>query len=305
MKLSLLTTPTAWVRGIYNLPYVLLVLATLFWSINIVLGRAVRLDVPPIGLAFWRWTWATLLISGFAWPHVRRDWPVIREHWRIVLLLAFLGITVFNTLLYIGVQFTTALNAALVQSIMPVLIVVITFLFFKERVTAIQAIGILLSMGGALTILTQGNLDLLLALSFNGGDLIILVAVICYAGYSAFLRKRPAIHPLSLIAVTFLWGVLILLPFYLWEHTSGRTMQLNLITLASVGYVAIFPSIVAYFCFNRGVELVGANRAGPFIHLLPTFASLWAIFLLGEVFRWYHGAGIVLIFCGILLATRR
>lgn len=291
--------------GLYNWPYVLLVLATLFWSGNFVLARAVRLDVPPVGLAFWRWLGSSLLVVGFAWPHLRRDWPAIQSHWRVILLLSILGIALFNTLVYTALQFTTAINAVLMQSTMPVIIVVMSYLFFRERVTPRQSVGVALSLAGALVIVAQGKLQTLLGLSLNAGDALVFIAVVGYAAYSALLRQRPAIHPLSFVAVTFIWGVGVLLPFYLWEHLSGRVMVFDTITLLSVGYVAIFPSILAYLCFNRGVELVGANRAGLFIHLMPVFGSLMAIVFLSESLRWYHGLGIVLILSGILLATRR
>lgn len=302
-KLNKVRTPS--LGGIYNWPYLLLVLATLFWSGNFVLARAVRLDVPPVGLAFWRWLGSSLLVVGFAWPHLRRDWPTILGHWRIILLLSVLGITLFNTLVYTGLQFTTAINAVLMQSTMPVIIVVMSYLFFGERVTPVQTIGVALSLAGALAIVAQGNVQTLLGLSLNAGDALVFIAVVGYAAYSALLRQRPVIHPLSFVAVTFIWGVGVLSPFYLWEHFSGRIMVFDTVTLLSVAYVAIFPSILAYLCFNRGVELVGANRAGLFIHLMPVFGSLMAIVFLGESLRWYHGVGIVLILSGIILATRR
>lgn len=304
MNRTLQAVSAFFTQRVYNTPYLLLVLAPLFWSGNVVLGRAVRVDVPPVGLAFWRWTMATLIIMGFAWPHLKRDWPTIRQHWRLILLLSILGIAVFNTLLYVGLQFTSAVNGALMQSLMPIIIVLISFLLFGEQVTGRQTLGILLSLLGTLTIIAQGSLEVLTTLSLNQGDLLILIATICYAGYSALLRKRPPLHPLSFIGITFIWGTLVLSPFYLWENLTGRVMAFDMVTVLSVGYVAIFPSILSYLCFNRGVELAGANRAGLFIHLVPMFGSLLAILLLGETFRWYHGVGISLILAGIMLATR-
>lgn len=292
-------------QSLFDQPYLLLVLATLFWSGNFVLGRAVRAEVPPVGLAFWRWTTGSILIIGFAWPHLKRDWPMIMRHWKLMLLLAFLGVTLFNTLVYTGLQFTTAINALLMQSTMPVLIVLMSYLLFRETVTPLQIVGILLSLAGVLAIVGQGDLTMLLGLSLNLGDLLIFIAVAGYAAYSALLRRRPPLHPLSLIAATFIAGSVVLLPFYLWEHVSGRTVSPDGVTLLTVGYVAIFPSILAYLCFNRGVELAGANRAGLFIHLMPVFGSIMAILFLGERFQWFHGFGILLILLGIVLATRR
>lgn len=297
--------PAQLLTTLFDQPYLLLILATLFWSGNFVLGRAVRADVPPIGLAFWRWAGGSILIIGFAWPHLKRDWPLIRRHWKFILLLAILGVTLFNTLVYTGLQFTTAINALLMQSTMPVLIVLMSYLFYRETVTPVQTVGVLLSLAGVLVIVGQGNLAMLLGLSLNLGDLLIFIAVAGYAAYSALLRQRPPLHPLSLIAATFIAGAVVLLPFYLWEHTTGRTVSFDRVTLLTIGYVAIFPSILAYLCFNRGVELAGANRAGLFIHLMPVFGSIMAILFLGERFQWFHGFGILLILIGILLATRR
>ncbi len=296
--------PTRPFAKLANQPYLLLTLTMLFWSGNFILGRAVNAEVPPVGLAFWRWTGGSLLIIGFAWPHLRRDWPVIRRAWKLITLLAILGITVFNTLVYTGLHATTAINALLLQSTMPVVIVLMSFLLFRERVTLAQVGGIVLSLAGVLTIIAKGSLDLLLSLSLNWGDLLIFIAVVGYAAYSVLLRKRPVMHPLSFLAVTFILGDLILSPFYVWENLAGNVMQFNRVTLLAVAYVSVFPSILAYLCFNRGVELAGANRAGLFFHLMPLFGSVMAILFLGERFRPFHAFGILLILGGILLATR-
>ena len=289
---------------LFDQPYLLLLLAILFWSGNFILGRAVRLEVPPVGLAFWRWLGGSLIIFGFAWPHLKRDWPVILRHWKIILLLSILGVATFNTLVYTGLQYTTAINALLMQSTMPVMIVAMTYLFFSEVITPRQAVGVGLSLIGVLAIIAQGDPQVLLSLSLNSGDLLIVLAVVFYAAYSALLRRRPVLHPLSFILITFILGVLALLPFYLWENLAGRVMAFNSVTFLAVGYVAIFPSVLAYLCYNRGVELLGANRAGLFFHLMPVFGSLMAMLFLGERFRLYHVVGIGLILTGIVLATR-
>jgi drug/metabolite transporter (DMT)-like permease len=291
--------------NLYNLPYVLLVLTVLFWSGNFILGRAMRADVPPVALAFWRWTGASVIVMIFAWPHVRRDWPVLQRNWGILLLLAFLGVATFNTLVYTGLQWTIAINAFLLQSLMPVLIVLLSFLIFRERITGQQGIGILVSLTGAALIIIQGDPALLRTLEFNRGDLLVFVAVALYAGYSVMLRKRPALHPLSFLAATFVLGALMILPLYLHEHFNVRSLTLTGPALLTLAYVMVFPSILSYLFFNRGVELVGANRAGLFMHLMPVFGSILAVIFLGERFRWYHGVGIGLIAVGIWLATRR
>ena len=287
-----------------NHPYSLLILAVLFWAGNFILGRAFHSDIPPIALAFWRWLGAALLVSGPALKFLRRDGPMLRRHWRMVLLLAALGIAAFNTLVYSGLQYTQAINALLMQSLMPVLIVALSFLLFGERVRPLQVLGILVSLGGAITLIAHGDPALLAALRFNRGDLLVAAAVVCYAGYSTLLRKRPPVHPLSFIAVTFWLGAVMILPFYLWEIFCVRPLQLQASAVLVIGYVAVFPSIVSYLCYNRGVEQIGANRAGLFIHLLPLFGSLMAILFLGETFFPYHAVGIGLIAAGIYLATR-
>jgi drug/metabolite transporter (DMT)-like permease len=290
--------------GIYDHPYLLLTLAVFFWSVNFIVGRAVRADIPPVALAFWRWAVASVLVLFLARPHLREDWPRMRGHVPLLLLLSVLGVSAFNTLVYTGLQQTIALNAFLMQSLMPVLIVGLSFLIFRETITGVQTLGIGISLCGAVTIIAQGDPEVLLGLSINRGDLLFFTAVVCYAGYSVMLRKRPPIHPLSFLAVTFVTGALILLPLYLWETVYIRPFLWSGKAVLAVGYVAVFPSIVSYFCFNRGVELAGANRAGLFLHLMPVFGSIMAVLFLGESLAWFHGAGIAAIAVGIYLTTR-
>lgn len=292
-------------KPVKDRPYLLLIMAVLFWAGNFILGRAFHTEIPPVALAFWRWVGAALLVTWPALPHLRRDRQVLLDAWPAVLLLSFLGIAAFNTLAYSGLQYTQAINAFLLQSMMPVLIVLFSFLIFREKVTRLQSLGILVSLCGAVLIVAQGDLERLQSLSFNRGDLLVFTAIACYAGYSVMLRKRPPAHPLAFIAATFWIGSFFLVPLYLWETLTVASIRLNLSTLLVLAYVMVFPSIVSYLCFNRGVELVGANRAGLFIHLMPVFGGLMAVVFLGEVFGWYHGIGIVMIGLGIYLATRK
>ncbi len=286
-------------------PYLLLTLAVFFWSGNFIVGRAVHGAIAPIALAFLRWAFATLLVMPFAWPHLRRDWPRLAGHWPILLLLSALGIAAFNSLAYAALQWTQAINAFLMQSVMPVLIVAMSFLLYRERISGRQFGGVLLSLSGAAVIILRGDWGALASLSINRGDVLLLFAVLGYAAYSVLLRQRPAIHPLSFVAVTFAAGTLILLPLFIWESLAVGAVAFSPAIVLAIAYVAVFPSIVSYLCFNRGVELVGANRAGLFIHLMPVFGSLMAIVFLGESFYPFHAFGIVLIAAGIFLATRR
>ena len=288
-----------------GVPYLLLSLAILFWAGNTVVGRAVRVDIPPLAFAFWRWLIAAFLILGLAWPHLGKDWETVKRSWPRLLLLAAIGIAGFNPLLYSGLQYTTAINSFLLQAMMPVFIVWLSFLIFREKVSISQIAGLVICLAGAIVIITKGDLEILVRLSLNLGDVLIFIAVVLYAGYSALLRIRPQMHDLTFMAVTFWMGALLLLPPYLWEtFSAGRPIEFNQTSLMAVGYVALFPSIVSYFCFNRGIELVGANRGGMFMYLMPVFGSILAIIFLGESLRWFHLAGVGLILPGLILASR-
>jgi len=289
---------------IQDRPYLLLTMAVLFWAGNFILGRAFHNDIPPIALAFWRWLGASVLVTWPALPYLRRDRRALIGAWPSILLLAVLGIASFNTLAYSGLQYTQAINAFLIQSLMPVMIVLLSFLIFRESVTALQCAGIAVSLSGAVVIIARGDMATLMSLSVNHGDFLVMAAIACYAGYSVMLRKRPKVHPLAFICTIFWLGTVILLPLYLWEVMTVAVMQVKLTSLLVIGYVMVFPSIVSYLCYNRGVELVGANRAGLFIHLMPVFGSIMAVLFLGEAFRWFHGVGVLLIGTGIYLATR-
>ena len=276
-------------------------MAVFFWSVNSIVGRFMRLEVPPVALSFWRWAGASTLIFYFAWPRLKEDWPIIRRHLPLLLLLALTGVAMFNTLLYTGLQSTVALNAFLIQSTMPVLIMLFSFLFFRDKINHLQGVGVVLSLAGVVLVIARGDLEVLRSLSLNRGDILIFIAAIGYAIYSVALRKRPTLHPLSFIAFTFVTGTLMLLPLYIHETLTVKALTLNGPTLLTIAYVSIFPSIVSYFCYNRGIELIGANRAGLFIHLMPVFGTIMAIVFLGESFFWFHGVGIFMIFSGIVM----
>jgi len=286
-------------------PALLLTLAVFFWSCNFVLGRWVAGEVPPVALAFWRWTLGLVLVLAVGMHHVRRDWPVMRASIGRLALLAALGIAAFNTFVYIGLHTTTALNALLLQSAMPLVILAATFVLFGERPGWRQAAGVLVSICGVAVIASRGDLEALAALALHAGDVWVIAAVVAYAVYSALLRKRPSIHPLSFLAATFALGALMLVPLYAWEHITTAQLRLTPISLLAVAYVAIFPAFVSQLFFNRGVELAGANTAGHFVHLMPIFGSLLAVGLLGERLAMFHGAGGGLIAAGLVLAMVR
>ncbi len=284
---------------------ILLCLAVLFWAGNSVAGRAMAGVVPPMGLSFWRWVLALLLITPFAWPHLKTDRAELIRRWPMVLALAASGVASFGALLYVGLQTTTALNSVLMQAAIPPLVMLFGFLLLRERTTTAQTIGVGLSLLGVLVVIAQGRPWDLLHLDIHPGDGIILVGVLFYAGYSLLLRRRPAVHPLSLLWATFALAVLLLAPFWAWELGQGRSVPLTLQAIGGVLYVAVFPSFLSYLFFNRGVELLGPARASHFMHLMPVFGAALAVVLLGESFRGYHAVGVLLIGAGIGLASLR
>jgi drug/metabolite transporter (DMT)-like permease len=287
----------------WNSAWILLILANLFWAGNIVLGRGLAGHVPPITLAYWRWTGAFLVAVGFAWPYLKRDAAVLLRHWRMMLLLSATGIATYNTMSYIGLTDTTALNVLLLQSAGPLVIILWAFALFGDRPTLWQAAGVLLSLAGVATIAAHGSLEVLLHLSLNRGDVWILVAMAIYGAYAALFRRRPAAHPLSFLVAAMGLGSMMILPFYLWEFAQGGRIEGSVPAWLGMAYIAVFPSFVAYLFFNRGIELIGAARAGQSWHLMPVFGSILAVLFLGETFYAYHAVGIAMIAGGILLAS--
>lgn len=289
--------------ALFDAPYLLLTLTALLWAINIVLGRFVAGHVPPVTLAFVRWVGATLILLPFAWKQLTRDLPLIRRHFWLLVVLAGSGISCYNAMSYYGLQYTQALNGLLVQSVAPLLVALWTFLLFREQLSLGQAAGILTSLVGVLFIISHGDLDTFLHLKPNVGDVWIVAALVIYAFYAAILRKRPALGPLSFLAVIMAFGAVLLAPFAVWETLAGHVLHFDRATIGTLIYVMIGPSLVAYLCFNRAVELVGANAAAPFLHLMPVFGTALAIVFLGEQMAWYHFAGYALVIAGIALAT--
>lgn len=290
---------------LYSNAYLLLALTALFWAGNFVVGRGVHGHVPPIALAWARWMLATAIVLPFAVPHLRREWSAVRANLPILVFLGAAGAGVFNTIAYFSLNYTTALNAVVMQSSAPVLIVLAGLILFGERVRPLQALGIAVSLAGVLTMVARGDLSVLADLSLNKGDIGLLVAMATWAIYTAFLRKRPLIHWLSFTAVTFGVAAALNTPLMIAEHLSGWQLQLDLDTVLAIAYVSVFPSVLSYIFYNRGVELIGANRAGVFMHLVPFYGAALAILLLGEQPQLYHGVGIALILSGVALAARR
>lgn len=263
-------------------------------------------DIPPLGLSFWRWTVALLILSCFGVRHLWIQRHIVRRHGRFIAIQGLLGVAGFNSLIYMAMQTTTAINAVLVNSCIPVLIAVFSWILYKEVMTPRQCFGVLVSLCGVVLIITRGEVASLLAVSLNRGDLLVLVAALIWALYSANLKRYPQeLHPFAYLSGIVISGLVGIFPMYLMEVHSGKVMIVNAATIVTILYVAVFASVLAFIFWNRAVRSVGANKAGPFIHLMPVFSTILAVLFLGETLHGYHLKGVVLIFCGILMTTFR
>ena len=293
------------VRWLGNQPYLLLSLTSLFWAGNIVLGRYVAGHVPPMTLSCVRWIGAFFMLLPFAWPHLARDWPALRARLPLMIGLSATGFAINNALSYWALQHTQALNALLIQSSGPLFVALWSLALFGVRLTWAQLAGIALSLIGVLTIIMGGDLTALAGIRFNKGDIMLAGALMSFGLYSALMPRRPVTHQLSLITFTTGCGALLLLPFAIWEYATGFTLKFDTVTITTVIYVVVFPSALAYLFFNRGIALIGPNRAAPFFHLMPVFGSAMAILLLGEQPRLFHLIGYLLVLAGIVIASRQ
>lgn len=288
-------------------PYLLLVLAASFWGGNFNVARAFNVEIPPMGLSFWRWAVAGLILLPFVWRPMHAQWSVCKQHFPLVLVLGLLGVSGFNTLVYLGLQTTTATNGVLMQSVNPIFIIALSSLLLGEFASQRQWLGIFISLLGVFVILIQGQVAKLFQLDFHAGDLIILLAVVDWALYTVLLRKLPnELKGLPILGYTVAIGILGILPLYLYELiVTARSMPFNGISISSVVYVAIFPSVLSYLFWNHATQRIGANRAGQFAHVVPISGILIAVVLLGEQLHLYHLLGIGLVAAGIVLANYR
>jgi drug/metabolite transporter (DMT)-like permease len=305
MSASETTSPAGSGNWLANQPYLLLSFTALFWAGNAIVGRLAAGQIPPVTLSFLRWGLAFLLILPWAWPHLKQDWPAIRSRLGLMVLLSLTGIGVFNTMQYWALEYTQALNTLLLQSAAPLIIAVWSLVLLGVRLTAAQAFGVLLSLAGVLMIILHGDLTALSKVDFNKGDLIFITALTIFGIYSVLSLKRPQIHGLSFVAFTFGCGAACLVPLLVWELLTRPVMQLNVNNLLSLIYVAVFPSTLAYLCFNRGVQLIGANRTAPFFHVVPVFGTVLSIIFLGEHPQLFHFVGFALVLSGVFVASRK
>lgn len=283
--------------------YLLLIFTTLFWAGNFVTARGIHSDFPPLTMSFMRWGLAFLIILPLFLPRLRRNWPVIRKHLPILCLLSVLGVACFNSFIYLGLQTTMATNATLLQSAVPIVILVICSLFLKESVSRKQWAGVFISFAGVLILISRGQLQVLQSLAFNKGDLWVFAAVLAWSTYSVLLRWKPKeLDGFTFLGFTIMVGAIVVFPFALREFSNGQIPTWSEQTVAAIVYMAICPSLLAYTFWNRGVAELGAAKAGLFIHLMPLFGLILSVIFLGEKVQTFHFIGIGLIFTGIYLA---
>ncbi len=288
---------------LFDSPRLLLTLVSLFWSGNIVLGRFIAGHIPPATISWIRWIGAAAILWIFARPYLRRDWKTIKTNFGLLTVITAIGISAYTLTSYYSLQYTEAINALLIISTGPLLVAAVAFIMDGDKPTPQQVIGVFASLAGVVVVIARGDLDVLLHLKLNKGDVWFFVAQIIYAFYTVLLRRRPAIHPLSFAFVLFGWGGLLLSPFVAAELMDGRYPVWDGPAIATIAYVMVLPSLVSYLFYNRGVELIGPNRAAPFYHLIPIFGSALAILFLGERPHPYHAAGYALVLVGIIVAT--
>lgn len=288
------------------MPYFLLILTTLFWSGNFVISRGMHAEIPPLSLSFWRWAVALLILASFGLRHLLAQRQLALEHKRFIIIQGILGVAGFNSLIYIAIQTTTAINAVLVNSCIPVLIAMISWGMYNDRLSFRQCLGVFISLFGVLLIISQGELTTLVTLQFNRGDILVFIAAVLWSSYSANLKKYPrGLHPLAYQTGIVIVGLTVLTPFYLLEVAQGKSMTVSFSAIATICYVALFASVLAFIFWNRAVTMLGANIAGPFIHLMPVFSTILAVLFLEEVLTANHIQAIFLIFSGIFLTTFR
>lgn len=289
-------------------PALLLTLSALFWGGNFVVGRWAHTDIPPLNLTFWRWFASGVILLPFVAQGIWMHRALIRRHIVLLLVLAITGMVMFHSFTYIALNTTTAINAAVVLASMPMVIPVVSVIMGDERLSPRQAMGIAISVLGVVVIVSRGQMDVLLSLSFTPGDVWVLASVLAWSLYSVLLRRLPkgeghSLPPMVVLGTTNWIAIIVLLPFYVWEYSTVGGFVLSLSSVLVLAYVALFASIAAFVCWNAAVPQVGANKAGLFIHLIPLFASIFSIVFLGESLKGYHFIGIAPILVGIYLTT--
>lgn len=287
-----------------TIAYLFLTIAAIAWSGNFVVARAMYTDIPPVGFAFWRWFLATIILFPFTCTNIRDNWVCIRSNLIRIALTALFGIVFFNTLVYGALNTTTAINGAIILALIPAIIPVVSVFMLGEKCSLRQSLGILLSTIGVIILISRGSFDTIILLEFVLGDILMFLAAITWSIYSVLVKQLPELlGPEANLTVLMLAGSVMLLPIYIAETIWFRGVVFDMYTVWSLAYVALFASVLAMLCFNRGVSIIGPNRAGPFQHLIPVSTVFLAVAFLSEVFEIYHLSGFGLVVCGLFLAS--
>ena len=290
-----------------NKAYIFLILATLFWSGNFIVGKAASFfEIPPFTLNFYRWTFAWLILAPFTLKEIIKKKNYIFENINLIIILGITSITIFNSIVYYSLNFTQVISGVLMISTIPVMIIVFCWLFKIEKTNIYQILGVIFSLSGVFVIITKADLTVLLNLNFNKGDLWMVVAMFSWAMYSALLRKKKLeISQLSLLQTIISAGLIFLLPAYLTELYLGYRANIHLPFVLTLTYVVLFPGLASFIFWIKGISIIGSNRAGIFLHLMPIFSTILAIIIFKEKFMIYHLIGAVLIITGIISSSKK
>ena len=299
-----MTSPRSALGALLDRPYLLLTLTALSWGANAVAGRMAVGLISPMALTCLRWLVVVIVLGIFARREIAVAWPVLAARWRTVLAMGALGFTIFNAFLYLSAHHTTAVNIGVIQGVTPAFVLLGGLLAYGTRVRPIQVAGLLLTLLGVAVIATRGDIEVLAGLAFNIGDLGMVVASALYAGYTVALRKRPAVPPLAFFAGLASAALLTSLPLIAFEVATGTVQWPGPKGWALVAFTALIPSFISQIFFMRGVELIGPARAGLFVNLVPVFAAMLGVAILGETFAWYHALALALVLGGIWLSEQ-
>ena len=287
--------------------YLLLVLATLFWSGNFIVGKfATLFQIPPLTLNVFRWISVWLILMPFTYKEIYNNLPIIKKNWLVISFMGVITISTFNSVVYFALNYTQVINAVLVLAAIPAATIIFSALMKIERTNIFQLFGLFLSIIGIGSIISNGDIQKILSLSFNKGDLWMLVCVFTWALYSTLLKKNKfKFSQFSLIQLMVSVGVLFLIPQFFYEQSIGLEVNFNKAFFLILFYVVIFPAIAAYYCWQKGVQIIGPNRASMFIQLMPLFSAVMAIIIFNEKFELYHFVGATFIVSGIYLSNKK
>ena len=286
--------------------YIFLILATLFWSGNFIVGKAASYyEIPPFTLNFYRWTFAWLILAPFTLKEIIEKKKYILQNIKLILILGITSITIFNSIVYYSLNFTQVISGVLMISTIPVMIIFFSSIFKIEKTNFYQILGVIFSLLGVIIILTKADLFILLNLDFNKGDVWMVVAMFSWAIYSSLLRKEKfKLSQLSLLQTIISAGLILLLPAYLIEIALGFRLNINLPFVLTLGYVVLFPGLASFICWIKGISIIGSNRSGIFLHLMPIFSTALAIIIFKEKFMLFHLFGAIFIIAGIFLSSK-